>query len=119
MSVAFASAAFAKGVLRRLLPQPTVGMIQQTIGMMDYIRSPELGGEWGPFNGQTARQALFIDILAKTRPCAIVETGTSLGATTKLMSQTGLPVFSIELLSSTLWICACAFLAKAEYQIAA
>ena len=90
MSVAHDPAALAKRVLRRLLSE-------QTIGMMDYIRSPDRGGGWGPFNGQTARQALFVDIIAKTRPHAIVETGTSLGATTELMSQAGLPVFTIEL----------------------
>jgi hypothetical protein len=67
------------------------------MGMIDYLRSPRLGAEWGPFNGQTARQALLVDLVAKTRPHAIVETGTSLGATTELMSLTGLPVFSIEL----------------------
>lgn len=83
-------AALIKGALRPLLSEKVIGMI-------DYIRSPELGAEWGPFNGQTARQALFVAIIAKTKPQAIVETGTSLGATTELMSQTGLPIFTIEL----------------------
>lgn len=65
--------------------------------MIAYIRSSDRGAGWGPFNGQTARQALFVDILAKIQPNAIVETGTFLGTTTELMSQAGLPVFSIEL----------------------
>jgi hypothetical protein len=82
--------------LRRLLPQPAIERLQQTIGMLEYVKSPDRGAEWGPFNGQSARQALFVDILAKTQPLALVETGTSLGATTALMSQTGLPVFTIE-----------------------
>jgi hypothetical protein len=97
VSIAFDPAASAKRLLRRLLSQQTVGMIQQTIGMIDYIRSPDRGAGWGPFNGQSARQALFVDIIARTRPHAIVETGTFLGVTTELMSQTGLPVFTIEL----------------------
>ena len=96
MSLASEPAAFAKGTLRRLVPPRAIGTIQQAMGMIDYLRSPQLGAEWGPFNGQTARQALFIDIIANIRPNAIIETGTSLGATTELMSQTGLPVFTIE-----------------------
>jgi hypothetical protein len=79
-----------------LLSEQAVGYIKKTIGMMDYIRSPDLRAGWGPFNGQTARQALFVQIVAATRPHAIVETGTFLGVTTELMSQTGLPVYSIE-----------------------
>jgi predicted O-methyltransferase YrrM len=82
--------------LRRLLPQPAIERLQQTIGMLEYLKSPDRGAEWGPFNGQSARQALFVDILAHTRPHALIETGTALGATTALMSQTGLPVFTIE-----------------------
>jgi hypothetical protein len=97
MTVTFDSAALAKRVLRGLLSQQVIGMIRQTFGVIDYLRAPELGAEWGPFNGQTARQALFIQIIVKLQPYAIIETGTALGATTDLMSQTGLPVFTIEL----------------------
>jgi hypothetical protein len=83
-------AALAKRVLRRLFSE-------QTIGVVDFIKSPDRGTGWGPFNGQTARQALFVDIVTNTQPQAIVETGTFLGDTTELMSQTGLPVFTFEL----------------------
>ena len=48
------------------------------------------------FNGQAARQTLYRDIIAYARPQAIVETGTNYGTTTEFMSQTGLPVFTIE-----------------------
>ena len=97
MSLALDPPVFAKQALRRLLPRQAIGLLQQTVGIIDYLRAPELGAEWGPFNGQTARQALFVEIVTKARPQALVETGTSLGATTELMSQTGLPVFTIEL----------------------
>jgi hypothetical protein len=88
--VTFDPSTIAKRALRGLLSE-------QTMGIIDYIRTPDHGAGWGPFNGQTARQALFVDIVAKTRPAAIVETGTFLGATTELMAQSGLPVFTIEL----------------------
>ena len=92
----FLSSAFARRALRRFVPRRAIAIIRQTTGMIDYLRFPDRGAGWGPFNGQTARQALFVDIVAKTRPQTIVETGTFLGVTTELMSQTGLPVFSIE-----------------------
>jgi hypothetical protein len=88
--------AFAKEALRRFLSQQSVRRIYRAIGVIDYTRSPERGAGWGPFNGQAARQALFVEMMGKTRPHAIVETGTFLGTTTELMSQTELPVFTIE-----------------------
>jgi hypothetical protein len=95
--MALEPAVFVKRALMQFLPRQATEIIQETIGMIDYIRSADRGAGWGPFNGQTARQALFVDILAKVQPNAIVETGTFLGTTTELMSQTALPVFSIEL----------------------
>src|SRR3954454_22092690 len=96
MSVFFEAAAAAKRVLRPLLSERAVGAIQQTLGIVDCIRCPERAAGWGPFNGQTARQALFVEIIANIRPHAIVETRTFLGMTTELMCQTGLPLFTIE-----------------------
>jgi len=47
VSVALESAALAKRALLRLLPQRAIEMIHQTIGMIDYIRSPDRGAGWG------------------------------------------------------------------------
>jgi hypothetical protein len=80
----------AKRALRQILPRQTADMVQQTLGAIDYVRSPDRGACWGPFNGQSARQALFVDMMEKTRPKAIVETGTFLGVTAELLAQTGL-----------------------------
>jgi hypothetical protein len=95
--MSFEPTTLVRRALRRIIPRQAVDIIEQTIGMIDYMRLPDRGAGWGPFNGQTARQALFVDLVANTRPHAIVETGTFLGVTTELMSQTGLPVFTIEL----------------------
>lgn len=66
-------------------------------GMIDYYRFPEKALAWGgPFNGQPRRQELFMAIVQKCRPGAIIETGTYLGTTTDFMASVGLPVFSVE-----------------------
>jgi len=83
--------------LKAVIPQPIRALLGRLLGIIEYISSPDRQARWGPFNGQTARQALFVEIVARTGPEAIVETGTFLGETTELMSQTGLPVFTIEL----------------------
>ena len=84
--------------LQRLLKRTARSLVrQQTIGMIDYVRFPSHAAAWGgPFNGQPARQALFQDIIANVRPCAIIETGTYLGTTTEFMAGTGLPIYSVE-----------------------
>jgi hypothetical protein len=80
----------AKHMLRRLLGDEAVGMI-------DYVRFPDRGdANFGPLNGQPFRQNLFRDMVERFRPVAIVETGTYRGTTTKFMAGLGLPVFSVE-----------------------
>lgn len=59
--------------------------------------APEERDRWGgPFNGQSARRALFHDLVAAFQPAAIVETGTFHATTTEYLAATGLPVFTIE-----------------------
>jgi len=84
-------------ILRDLLPRRAIDELQQAVGMLEYIKTPAIGVGWGPFNGQSARQVLFVEIAVKTQPRAVVETGTARGSTTEFFSRTGLPVFTIEL----------------------
>jgi hypothetical protein len=75
-------------LLKRAIP-PVV------IGWIEYARYPERAVA-RPFNGQRFRQLLFWALIEKLEPAAIVETGTFRGATTDLLSQTKLRVFSVE-----------------------
>ena len=48
----------------------------------------ELQQSWGgPFNGQQKRCALFLDLIERADPQAIIETGTYRGTTTKFMAE--------------------------------
>src|SRR5438552_3823575 len=79
-----------KSVLKTMLGEPMLGAI-------DYWRHPELRNKWGgPFNGQRARVALFLSLIDKLGPCAIIETGTYRGITTEFMAGTALPIFTVE-----------------------
>src|SRR5436190_4416368 len=50
------------------------------------LASEELQACWGgAFNGQEGRRALFVDLIERLKPAAIVETGTFRGSTTEWM----------------------------------
>ncbi len=52
------------------------------------LASPELQNCWGgPFNGQSGRQALVLDLLRILDPVAVVETGTFRGITTEWLAR--------------------------------
>jgi len=74
------------------------GLLAETIlGAIDYWRRPNLRASWGgPFNGQRNRAALFLSLMAKFQPRALIETGTFRGTTTEFMSKTGVPIFTVE-----------------------
>ena len=67
------------------------------LGALDYWLFPGTRDSWGgPFNGQAARRRLFLALIDKFAPSAILETGTYRGTTTEFMAETGLPIFTIE-----------------------
>lgn len=69
---------------------------KKVVGTIEYFWAGKRDPWGGPFNGQTARQALFSAIIANVQPQAIVETGTYFGTTTEFMALTKLPIFTIE-----------------------
>jgi hypothetical protein len=81
-----------------MLGETTVGMIETTLGMIDYYRYPKRTAGWadGPFNGQHNREDIFRAILSRLRPLAIIETGTHFGTTTEFLAEFGLPVYTVE-----------------------
>ena len=62
------------------------------------LLSDELQNCWGgPFNGQTGRQRVALEILDKVRPDAVIETGTFRGITTEwFANHFAGPIFSCE-----------------------
>jgi hypothetical protein len=66
--------------------------------MLDYWRRPDWRASWGgPFNGQTFRQQLFLELCSQVRFVAVVETGTYRGTTTTYFRQTTrVPIHSFE-----------------------
>src|ERR1700742_1724788 len=62
------------------------------------LLSDDLQNCWGgPFNGQTGRQRLALEVLDKVRPDAVIETGTFRGITTEwFANHFAGPIFSCE-----------------------
>jgi predicted O-methyltransferase YrrM len=66
--------------------------------LSDPVFTREMQNSWGgPFNGQPMRRDIFLDILTRTSPACIFETGTYRGATTEFMARaTSAHVLSCE-----------------------
>jgi len=52
------------------------------------LGSPDLQNCWGgPLNGQVGRQAIFLDVIDRVAPVAVIETGTFRGITTEWLAR--------------------------------
>ena len=71
---------------------------EKFLGFIDYYRFPKGRNSWGgPFNGQTFRQAIFLELIQKITFSTIVETGTFRGTTTEYLYESSrLPVHTVE-----------------------
>lgn len=73
------------------------GLSPERVGALKFRQQPALGRAWGgPMNGQRWRCLMFAELVHKTAPKAIVETGTYLGTTTEWLAAFQLPVFTCE-----------------------
>jgi hypothetical protein len=68
------------------------------LGQIDYYRIKFFSLPLGePFNGQTYRQQIFLEIIRKLNPLSIIETGTFRGTSTIYMHlSSNLPIHTIE-----------------------
>ena len=70
---------------------------RERLGALKFRQQPALGRAWGgPMNGQRWRCLMFAELVHRTAPKAIVETGTYLGTTTEWLAAFQLPVFTCE-----------------------
>jgi hypothetical protein len=71
---------------------------EKNAGRLDYLLNRKSKAAWGPLNGQTIRQGVYAELLARMGFQAIVETGTFRGTTSEFFAQSGLPVYTVEFL---------------------
>lgn len=76
--------------LARAILSPTA------FGELRYRRYPTSGRHRGPLNGQRERCLIMAELIGRTKPSAIVETGTFLGNSTEWLSAFQVPIFTIE-----------------------
>ncbi|MFN6571166.1 hypothetical protein [Dendronalium sp. ChiSLP03b] len=71
---------------------------QKILGVVQYYVSQDSRKTWGkPFNDQTFRQQIFLELIQKINFSAIVETGTYRGTTTEYLHKSSqLPVYTVE-----------------------
>lgn len=66
-------------------------------GLLEFTFRPGLATRRnGPFNGQSARQSCYHELMEMFGFNAIIETGSYRGITTSLFAEAGVPVYSIE-----------------------
>jgi hypothetical protein len=87
-----------KGLIKRILGE-------RILGVADCCLLRKSKSSWGgPFNGQTFRQQIFLELIQKIDFSAIAETGTFRGTTTEyLHASSRLPVYSVELQPRFYW----------------
>jgi hypothetical protein len=80
--------------------RPSAELLRTMLGFLaDPACAAQIGDPLGgPFNGQEIRRRIFADIVARTAPSTMFETGAFLGVTTAFMASLGVGhVFSCEL----------------------
>jgi hypothetical protein len=72
--------------------------VSPTNGLIDYaVRRNDIENQYGPFNRQEGKKAVFLDVANAVQPAAIVETGTFRGVSTQFIkSSLSLPIHTVE-----------------------
>lgn len=92
----------------------------ERLGNFRFRRNPWFGRAWGagPFNGQKWRCLLVAELVAKSNPAAIVETGTYLGTSTEWLASFQVPVYSCEASPDNYWFARARFKATPNVTLA-